>query len=323
MDVALARRDLLMAGQGVSSDRLWFWFAISSAAFLGVLAISPAKDYLREYRTHQERYRGLLLETAGSAAEVRKARSVAVAIRQIWLPAFEGRVDRCVTCHLGVENPRMAQAPQPFRSHPATPHAPEHFQRFGCVACHRGQGRATSLAEAHGDAPDWESPLLPRELTEASCGRCHLGDTVPEASLLSEGRALVRRAGCFGCHKVNGTDDWSSDAPDLNGLSLKTGPEWLRAWLRAPRDLQPNTLMPDFGLAKRRSRPWSRSSGPGRLPRPRHWGRRTGRPFREIPCAGGRCSASRAAFPATRSRGGGTGARPNSPPSDPRWGAGG
>ncbi len=239
-----------MAGQDVSSDRLWFWFAVSSTVFVGILAISPVKDYLREYRTYQERYRGLLLETAGSAAEVRKARSVDIAIRQIWIPAFEDRVDRCVTCHLGVENPRMAEAPQPFRSHPATPHAPEYFQRFGCVACHRGQGRATSLAEAHGDTPDWESPLLPREFTEASCGRCHPGDAVPEASLLSEGRALVRRAGCFACHKVNGIDDWSSDAPDLNGLSLKTSPEWLRAWLRAPRDLQPNTLMPDFGLSE-------------------------------------------------------------------------
>ena len=238
-----------MVGDDRSSDRLWLWFALSSVVFVVVLAISPIKDYLREYRHYQSGFKALLLEQAGSAKELRDAQSRTVGIHQIWIPDFDNRVDRCVTCHLGVENAKMVDAPDPFRLHPVTPHTPGDFQSFGCVICHRGQGRATSLAEAHGQVPDWDSPLIPLRYTEASCGRCHLGDLVPEASLLSTGRALMRQAGCFGCHPMPGRETWRSPAPDLDGLSQKTDQAWLRRWLKSPGSLQSGTWMPDFHLS--------------------------------------------------------------------------
>ncbi|MBI4169081.1 MAG: c-type cytochrome [Acidobacteria bacterium] len=231
-----------------SSDRLWFWFAISSLACLAALAVSPVKDYFQEYRGYQDRFRELMFHRAGSLQEVRRARAQAAGIRQIWIPDFGGRVDRCITCHLGVEDPKMADAQQPFRLHPRTPHTPADFQRFGCVICHGGQGRATGRDEAHGLVPDWDAPVLPVRYTEAACGRCHEADAVPEASLLSAGRALMSRVGCYGCHKVAGHEDWRSEAPDLSGLGQKTSPAWLRAWLKSPRDLRPGTWMPDFRL---------------------------------------------------------------------------
>lgn len=230
------------------TDRLWYVFAISSVITVAVLAISPVKDYFREYRSYQNAYRKLLIDTAGSARELRAAESQAVAIRQYWLEDLGNHVDRCTSCHLGVDNPRMAQAQEPFRAHPITPHTPGEFQQFGCTVCHGGQGRATSLAEAHGEVPDWDRPLLPVRYTEASCGRCHSGESVPEASLLSAGRSLLARAGCRGCHTIPGSEVWTSEAPDLDGLSQKTSPEWLKAWLRSPRDLRPATWMPAFRL---------------------------------------------------------------------------
>jgi mono/diheme cytochrome c family protein len=232
----------------VSSDRLWFWFAVSSVVFLIVLAVSPIKDYFREYRHYQSEYRRRQIQSAASLKELKQARAREVGVRQIWLPALDNHVDRCITCHLGVDDPRMSGASEPFRQHPRTPHTPGDFDRFGCVACHLGQGRATTVAEAHGRVRDWSSPVLPVRYTEAACGRCHLGDTVPEASLLSEGRALMTRVGCFGCHKVAGHEGWKSEAPDLAGLSQKTNPAWLAAWIRSPRSLRPGVWMPDFGL---------------------------------------------------------------------------
>ncbi len=237
-----------MRRPGSSTDRLWLVFALTSVAMLAVLAVSPVKDYFREYRRTQKEYRALLLRRAGSLKEVRSAQAMEVGIRQIWIPEFGNRVDRCTTCHLGVEEAKMGQQPEPFRTHPRTPHTPADFQRFGCVACHQGQGRATTLKEAHGEAPDWDSPLLPVRYTEAACGRCHTGDSVPEASLLSAGRALMSRAGCYGCHRVAGREGWKSEAPRLNGLALKTNSAWLRAWLKSPRTLRPGTWMPDFHL---------------------------------------------------------------------------
>jgi len=237
------------AGEDRSSDRLWLWFAIVSVAMLVVLAVSPVKDYFREYRSYQTDYRALLLQSAGTLKDVRRARQQTVGIRQIWIPEFDNRVDRCTTCHMGMSEPAMADAPQPFRTHPRTPHTPDDLQRFGCVACHQGQGRATTLAEAHGSVPDWDEPLLPVRYTEASCGRCHAGDTVPEASLLSAGRQLMTRVGCRGCHKIGGADHAPRVGPDLNGLSQKTNPAWLSAWLKSPRSLRPGTWMPDFHLS--------------------------------------------------------------------------
>ena len=237
-----------MSAPGPSSARLWFWFSVSSVAFLIVLAVSPIKDYFREYRRYQNEYRRRLLHSAASLKELNQARARTVGVFQIWLPALDNHVDRCVSCHLGVEEPRMAGAPEPFGVHPRTPHTPSDIDRFGCVTCHQGQGRATTVAEAHGRVPDWGSPILPVRYTEAACGRCHLGETVPEASLLSEGRALMTRVGCFGCHKVAGHEGWKSQAPDLAGLSQKTNPAWLAAWIKSPRSLRPLTWMPDFRL---------------------------------------------------------------------------
>ena len=249
LGLAVADGDLLMAGHVErSSERLWLWFAISSVVFVVVLAISPVKDYFREYRGYQNEYQKLMLSTAGSAKELREAESQQVGIQQYWIPDLDRRVDRCKTCHLGVENAKMASAPEPFRTHPVTPHTPGDFDRFGCVSCHLGQGRATSLDEAHGHVPDWDSPILPVRYTEAGCGRCHLEETVPEASMLSAGRALMDRAGCYGCHKLRGHEDWNSEAPNLNGLAQKTYPAWLRAWLKSPSSLRAGTLMPDFHL---------------------------------------------------------------------------
>lgn len=237
-----------MSVRGGSADRLWIWFAVSSVVFLGVLAVSPVKDYFRRYRSYQGTYRRMMLDKASSARELRQAANLSAGIRQIWIPGFDNTVDRCTTCHMGLENERMEGAVQPFRPHPITVHTPADFSRFGCVICHRGQGRATTVAEAHGDVPDWDSPLLPVTYTEASCGRCHLDEEVPAAATLSAGRSLMARAGCYGCHKVPGQETWASQAPDLNGLAVKTSPEWLKAWLKSPAALRPGTLMPDFKL---------------------------------------------------------------------------
>jgi len=90
------------------------------------------------------------------------------------------QVDRCETCHLGVDKPTYtaSDVPREFRTHPRrdmllASHPPE---KFGCTSCHQGQGRATSseyahstmnLHEHHGDERwhmdgdhHWEDPLL-------------------------------------------------------------------------------------------------------------------------------------------------------------------
>ncbi|MEZ4302746.1 MAG: c-type cytochrome, partial [Polyangiaceae bacterium] len=89
-------------------------------------------------------------------------------------------VDRCHTCHMGVDSAAYTDAsiPREFRTHPMRSQllASHPIEKFGCTTCHQGQGRATDklahsgwvLEEHHGEerwhfAGDhyWEDPLLP------------------------------------------------------------------------------------------------------------------------------------------------------------------
>src|SRR5262249_8581037 len=57
------------------------------------------------------------------------------------------QVDRCNTCHMGVDsaNYTSASIDRAFRTHPyrGTLIATHPIDRFGCTSCHQGQGRAT------------------------------------------------------------------------------------------------------------------------------------------------------------------------------------
>ncbi|MGE5717732.1 MAG: hypothetical protein ACM369_13865, partial [Acidobacteriota bacterium] len=72
-------------------------FAVSSVLFLLVLAISPAKNALRSYRSLQRRYRKLASSRAHSLKAAQGYQARPVAIQQIWLRDFDNRVDRCET----------------------------------------------------------------------------------------------------------------------------------------------------------------------------------------------------------------------------------
>jgi cytochrome c2 len=223
-------------------------FAITSVAFLAVLAVSPAKDALRSYHGLQREYRRLGLERARDARAAGSYDKDVRGIHQIWMRDFDDRVDRCTTCHLGTRNAAMTDAREPFRLHPQTAHTPADFDRFGCTSCHGGQGLATSAEDAHGTNPDAGPPLLPLAYVEAGCGRCHASDSVPEAAVLSRGRALMERSGCYACHAVPGHETFRSPAPPLATLPVKTGAGWLRRWLANPRAVDPNAAMPNFEL---------------------------------------------------------------------------
>jgi cytochrome c2 len=224
-------------------------FAITSVLFLGILLVAPIKNAARPYRALQRRYADLGASRAKSLKAAREYESRSVKIQQIWLRDLEDRVDRCITCHLGVADPVMDRAPEPFRLHTATAHTPDGFDNLGCTSCHGGQGLATSEPEAHGTAKEAGPPMTPLAYVEAGCGRCHEEESVAGAPLLSRGRALMARSGCTSCHLVRGHEKDRSEAPPLATVPVKTGALWLAAWLKDPKSVDPNATMPNFGLA--------------------------------------------------------------------------
>ncbi len=136
-----------------------------------------------------------------------------------------GIVDRCEICHLGTREPlniskndmapagpgkkRLDDMARAFVSHPRKEllqiHNPE---KFGCSACHGGNGRATtSVEKAHGLNPFWLHPLFPKENTEAGCQMCHANDRVTQgADTLNLGKDLFYQRGCVGCHRMEAFD---------------------------------------------------------------------------------------------------------------------
>lgn len=143
-------------------------------------------------------------------------------IRQIWAPELSV-VDRCPTCHLGIELPEYADAPQPFRTHPTIPK--HDFKDFGCTTCHQGQGWAVNVEDAHSDAHHWTSPMLPLQYVEASCPKCHQGSYLKFAKTYSKGKELVKEAECKTCHLIPGFEGGGNIGPPLEGFARKVPKE--------------------------------------------------------------------------------------------------
>ncbi len=218
-------------------------------------------------------YAKILADKATNDNELAAARDFEVRITQNYVPDLHA-VDRCTTCHSGVEDPRMSDQPQPYTTHPGIYLEKHDPAKFGCTVCHQGQGRATATADAHGEVPHWDYPRLRPANVRASCTKCHSeGDLygedglfvraqgdAPSAALaiIERGRTLMQVSGCKGCHVVN--TKGGTLGPDLSGTGNKTHhgydfshlhddtPRRVDIWLEehflAPTEVSPGTLMP-------------------------------------------------------------------------------
>ena len=215
---------------GKLSERLRLTFAISTVVCVLVLAISPLKDFRAEWK----RYKRAFVKYAQGRPDTKKLLAdYKPEIDQVWLPGMNV-TDRCTTCHQGITQSSLADAsvPLPFRAHPPIPHK---VRDWGCTICHRGQGPATEVAEAHETTLAWEQPILPARFLQASCGSCHHAD-LKETPQLARGRELLTHLNCQGCHKLSNVDQ-PMLGPDLSSVGYKVSREWIYKWLKEPRTI--------------------------------------------------------------------------------------
>ncbi len=221
-------------------------FGVVSLVLLLSLAIAPAKDHFSEWRHYQNAYTRLI---RGRADAVTLQKHLEPGIQQIWIPE-QGVVDRCTTCHVALKETSLRDVQrQPFRPHPPIPHK---LTEFGCATCHRGQGVATTDAEAHRSTLAWEQPILPAKYLDSGCGQCHL-EPLTETPQLNRGRQLLAREGCVRCHtlKLGGgaTLPPADDPPSLVHIADKTTREWIYAWIKNPQAYSSTATMPNFLLS--------------------------------------------------------------------------
>lgn len=214
-------------------------YALSGVAVLGTLLWAVADERSADWRTHQAAHAAMLAE---------RGVELPVALRQHYLPEL-GVADRCGSCHLGIDDPAMAGAPQPHTTHPGTlleSHPPE---RFGCTPCHGGDGRfATYEGASHEPGPRSLDPMAPPGEREARCGACHREQVVVGAPILTEGRRVLAEAGCAACHEIPGVKLDRPFGPSLDVVGSKLPRQALVAWLRDPAAVRPGARMPSFGL---------------------------------------------------------------------------
>ncbi|MSQ45442.1 MAG: c-type cytochrome [Ignavibacteria bacterium] len=223
--------------------------------------INKANEFLATYTNKiaelNSEIKKIFIDADKVKLKLTRASAAQIEIKQVVIDDFEktnfselkARVDRCQTCHLGSGEPLMADAPQPFTTHPLPEllkiHNPE---KFGCTTCHRGQGNALTAGFAHGDEDHyWETPLLKKTDVYASCNSCHANqNALKSAPYFTKAKQVMLEVGCYACHQIDGYENLRPIGPELKNVSSKVKPEWVYQWVLNPKSYNPNTRMPDY-----------------------------------------------------------------------------
>ena len=169
------------------------------------------------------------------------------------------KMDRCTTCHLAIDRARLREVSAAVHARTRTCPAyvgsdsPHPLATTGCTVCHQGLGGSTSFNDAshypsnakqrqeweekyHWHEPHmWDYPMLPTNMTEASCVQCHRQEIyVPNAPKLAVAYATFERAGCYACHKTKGFENLRKPGPILTKISGKLTQDWVKNWVRDP-----------------------------------------------------------------------------------------
>ena len=189
----------------------FYWLSFFSILLFILVMIAFYKQANPEWKKHQREFKKYLEESVSLEA----ASAVEYSVKQIWLPELN-RVDRCVSCHMGYDQPGLVDAPQPFTAHSDI--EPHSVLKMGCTVCHGGQGFALKKKDAHGEIKHWEEPLFGSKLArkygfqkknvliQISCNVCHRRDedtSGMEMINLSK-KLLMGKNKCQTCHIIDG-----------------------------------------------------------------------------------------------------------------------
>jgi len=244
-------------------------------SFGGVVFIITAivfwNYYTPEWKGYQNEFQDLVATKFGAE----KIQQVPQGLQQIWVEDLN-RVDRCTTCHQGMEWKGLDNVAHPFKSHPQEILKKHPLSQYGCTVCHGGQGFATDMESAHGFVEHWEEPLMGKQVSDLylikdrrammqiNCNSCHRYDRETKgADYINQAKQLVAEKNCRACHTIN--DRGGTIGPDLTYvgdkspeqydysrmLGVKTAFAWHVSHLQNPKALVPETVMPNFGFNSR------------------------------------------------------------------------
>ncbi|MBK9315445.1 MAG: c-type cytochrome [Acidobacteria bacterium] len=249
--------------------------AIASFIILIVHGLVFYDQFFHKWENHQTAYFDQARQLAKTDAERAALEGRSPRIEQVIVRSFgEERVDRCMTCHIGSDDPRFNGYGHPLKSHPYAEAMGDRmvngvwerrhkFSDFGCTVCHDGQGRGLEAFYAHGEDHYWPDPLMGyvtqnwnpnyktklvgKEFMQASCAQCHTEENFSSTPLVAAGRKLFFEKNCYGCHKIEGMANGTL-GPDLSEVGKKFKLDYLWESIVEPRANSAVSFMPKFKL---------------------------------------------------------------------------
>lgn len=89
---------------------------ISGIVLLVFSILAMVKEIRPEWKEYQTEYKTLFQKNASDEETIKKAELFEIGHKQIYLKKLK-RVDRCMNCHVGVDNPLMKDEAVPYRQH--------------------------------------------------------------------------------------------------------------------------------------------------------------------------------------------------------------
>ncbi|MCP4402758.1 MAG: c-type cytochrome [bacterium] len=230
-------------------SRIQWAFALGAFFLLLSHGIIVYRNFNTDWRTYQQTYLSKVQEMTTDEQLKTIISKRQPRIEQLVVRDFgENRVDRCLTCHLGIDDDRFRDTPQPFTTHPQI--AGDHpVREVGCTVCHDGNGRGLSADDAHGYRKHWIKPLLTGDYSESACAKCHPSPYLAETPLLRKGAELFKLKACYGCHKVEGVSDGRLGV-ELTEVGSKWPIEYLTESIVDPKANNRESLMPRIELTE-------------------------------------------------------------------------
>ena len=196
---------------------------ICGFAALALLGVTAFRDGKRQWKEYQAEYKALLLKKMNrerNPSFYDRIGGMEPEVKQVVIDEWK-TIDRCMSCHMGIDDPLFTDAARPLRTHPSPELLKNHpVEKYGCSICHGGQGLATTYDGAsHRTIANWPFPMVPKGLMQSRCGYCHKDFEAIGADKLIKGRELYKEMHCAGCHQIDGQG--GAVGPDLSNFADK------------------------------------------------------------------------------------------------------
>jgi cytochrome c2 len=255
--------------KNISIKEILFFLLVSLLTLL-ISLIVIAREETPEWKDYQSNFKDIIAENFGGV----DLSTIPEGIQQIWVENLD-KVDRCITCHQGINWKGLESVENPWKTHPNSElmanHPPD---KFGCTTCHGGQGYAVSEYAAHGFVEHWEEPLLsktigseynpkdPSPLEQIRCNYCHRYERQTKGTdHINYAKTLIRDKGCTICHIVNGEGgklgpdlsyEGDKHAEGFDFSNFATDNPSIFTWhfnhFKSPESVVPNTIMPSMNF---------------------------------------------------------------------------